>query len=159
MKQLRVLGLAAVVAAAAAWTLPAHPTPHTPQAVRYTAHLSGASEVPPNASKASGTATFELNGNELHYSVTVQDLSGPATMAHIHVGKEGASGPHVYSFTIEKVASGTLAEGTIDLTKEATAGVSGDSLRTLVTNGAAYVNVHTAAHPGGEVRGQVLKGM
>jgi hypothetical protein len=98
-----------------------------------------------------------LTGNELHYTVTVHGLSGPATAAHIHVGKAGASGPPVYAFTINKVADGTLAEGSVDLTKEVGKGVSGDSLKVLLNDGSAYVNVHTAAHGGGEIRGQVAK--
>ena len=61
----------------------------------------------------------------------------------------------MYTFEIKKVAAGTLAQGYIDLTKDVSKGVSGDSLKTLLANGDAYVNVHTAAHPGGEIRGQV----
>jgi hypothetical protein len=91
--------------------------------------------------------------------LTVLGLSGPATMAHIHLGKVGVAGPHVYNFDIKKIASGTLAEGYIDLTKDVSPGVSGDSLKTLLNNGSAYVNVHTAANPGGEIRGQIEKGM
>jgi len=151
----RVLGLAASLAAVGAWSVPAHPVSPARQAVTYRAQLNGANETPPTKSTATGTATFVLNGNRLRYTVTVLGLSGPATMAHVHVGAKGASGPPVYSFNIKKVAAGTLAEGYIDLTKEASKGVSGDSLKTLLANGHAYVNVHTAAHPGGEIRGQV----
>ena len=155
----RTLGLATSLVAIGAWSAPVHPTPARAQAVHYQAQLNGASETPANTSTATGTATFVLNGNRLRYTVTVLGLSGPATMAHIHVGAKGASGPPVYSFNIKKVAAGTLAQGYVDLTKEVSKGVSGDSLKTLLANGNAYVNVHTAAHPGGEIRGQIEKGM
>ena len=79
-------------------------------------------------------------------------LSGPATAAHIHVGAMGVAGPPVYKFTVEKVTNGTVAQGTIDLTKNVSMGVSGDSLKVLLANGNAYVNVHTAAHGDGEIR-------
>jgi hypothetical protein len=154
----RTLALAASLVAIGAWSTPVHPTRAAVQAVRYEAQLDGASETPPNASKATGMATFTLSGTHLRYHVTVKGLTGPATMAHIHVGAKGESGPPVYFFSIKKVATGTVAEGSIDLTKEASKGVSGDSLKTLIENGHAYVNVHTAAHPGGEIRGQIEKG-
>lgn len=124
----------------------------------YTAKLSGAMETPANATKGTGTASFTLSGNRLTYSVTVHGLSGPATGAHIHVGAAGVAGSPVYTLKImSKMKSGTVARGTIDLTKQVSAGVSGDSLKTLLNYGNAYVNVHTAAHPDGELRGQVMK--
>ncbi len=154
----RMLGLAASVVAIAAWTVPASQATGAAQSVTYKAQMNGASETPPNKSTGTGTATFVLSGTRLRYTVTVLGLTGPATMAHIHFGKVGASGPPVYTFEIKKVAAGTLAQGYIDLTKEVSKGVSGDSLKTLLANGGAYVNVHTAANPGGEIRGQVEVG-
>ena len=44
----------------------------------------------------------------------------------------------------------------VDLTQDASAGVRGDSLKTLLSNGNAYVNVHTGNFPDGEIRGQVM---
>ncbi len=149
----RLLAAAASVMAVSAWTV-SRPAPVAPP-VTYVAQLSGAAETPPTGVTGTGTATLVLNGSQLHYTVVVKGLSGPATMAHIHVGKVGASGPPVFSFPIEHVAAGTLAEGSVDLAKEVSKGVSGDSLKTLLANGDAYVNVHTKAHPGGEIRGQV----
>ncbi|HTR79156.1 MAG TPA: CHRD domain-containing protein [Gemmatimonadaceae bacterium] len=120
--------------------------------------MTGATETPPNQTTGTGTATFTLSGTKLSYVITVDGITGQATAAHIHVGKVGVAGPPVYTFTLKQVgAKGTLASGDIDLTKEVSKGVSGDSLKTLLRTGAAYVNVHTAAHAGGEIRGQIEK--
>jgi Cu/Zn superoxide dismutase len=149
---LGLAGLAASVTLLAAWSVPA---PATRQNITYNADMNAAKATPPSTEKGTGRATFKLDGHMIHYTITVDGLSGPATAAHIHVGAIGKSGPPVYAFTIKKIAKGTLAEGTIDLTKNASKTVSGDSLKVLLNNGNAYVNVHTAAHPSGEIRGQI----
>jgi hypothetical protein len=121
------------------------------------AEMNGRAETPANTSGGTGTATFTLVGNSLEYVVTAKGLTGAATAAHIHVGKAGVAGPPIFTFAIISgtATSGTVAKGSIDLSKPVMAGVSGDSLKTLLDNGNAYVNVHTAAHPGGEIRGQI----
>ena len=124
--------------------------------VTYVATMKSSSEVPANASKGTGTATFSLDDTHLSFKITVAGLSGPATGAHIHVGAAGAAGGVVHGFTVNAVADGTVAEGTIDLKMHVSPTVSGDSLKVLLNNGNAYVNVHTAANPGGEIRGQLL---
>lgn len=150
----RILGIAASVALVAGWS--GSPAPRAP-AVKYVAHMNGAAETPANTATATGTATFTLAGKRLHYAIVVKGLTGAATMAHIHVGKPGVGGPPVYTFVVKHEASGELAEGTIDLAKEMSKGVSGDSLMALINGGDAYVNVHTSAHKGGEIRGQIEK--
>ena len=152
--KIQILAVSASVALLAAWTRPA---PATSQETRYTVDMKAALATPPVAGNAGGRATLTLSGNKLHYEITVSELSGPATMAHIHVGQPGVAGPPVYTFKIEKVGSGKLAEGDIDLSKPASKTVSGDSLKVLLNDGSAYINVHTAAHPGGEIRGQIVK--
>lgn len=151
--KVKAFGIATAVVLLAAWT----PPPVMAQSVTYKVAMSSANQTPAIAGKASGSATLTLTGNTVKYTISVKDLSGPATMAHIHIGKAGVSGPPAYTFTVNKVASGKLAEGTIDLSKNVSANVSGDSLKVLLNNGSAYINVHTAAHPGGEIRGQVMK--
>jgi len=150
--EMRILGIMAAAVLVAAWNAPS--STH-PSRTNYTAQLNGAMEIPPNTSKATGTATFSLEGNELHYMVTVHGLSGPASAAHIHAGKSGESGKPVLKLEIKNVADGQLADDSVDLSKMMGMGVSGDSVKALLANGAAYVNVHTAKFPGGEVRGQL----
>lgn len=145
----RILALGAGAVLIAGWTA---------TSPSYTARMTGAQETPANNSKGSGTATFSIDGTKLHYSVSVKDLTGAPTAAHIHVGATGVAGPPVYTFAIKAGSgmSGTISEGTVDLTTDASSGVSGDSLKKLLNNGNAYVNVHTKNFPAGEIRGQVM---
>jgi hypothetical protein len=151
--QIPALGIAAAITAFAVWSAPTVARQHA----EYTAHMNASLETPPNTSHASGTVTLTVSGSELHYVVTVGGLSGPATAAHIHVGAPGVAGPPVLTLTVKHVADGIVADDSVDLMKEVSKGVSGDSLRALMANGNAYVNVHTATNPGGEIRGQVVK--
>jgi hypothetical protein len=78
--------------------------------------------------------------------------------SHIHgPAAAGVNAPVIINLFIPNVATGTLngvvASGTI--TNANNANVSLDSLRVLFNNGNAYVNVHTSANPGGEIRDQV----
>ena len=153
----RMLSLATGVLLVAGWT--SHSTtPRPARSTTFTARMNGAQETPANNTKGSGSVTFTLDGTKLKYSIEVKDLSGAATAAHVHVGAVGVAGPPVYTFAIKAgTTSGTVAEGTIELTTDASAGVPGDSLRKLLSNGNAYVNVHTKNFPGGEIRGQVIR--
>ena len=125
----------------------------------YVAQLSGANEVPGISGAASGTATFTLTGKSLSYVVNVSGLSGNAVASHIHGGAAGTNGNILVPFTAAAVQSGQVASGTIDLTQPISNGgsdsISGDSLLILLGKGLLYTNVHTAANPGGEIRGQI----
>lgn len=90
--------------------------------------------------------------NTLYYRATANGLSSVATMAHIHKGAVGQSGPPVKTTTLD---SGTIttsgywtSEGEQPFTTE-----QYDALR----NGELYWNIHTTLHPPGELRGQILK--
>lgn len=128
----------------------------------YTAQLSGANEVPAVDTRARGATILQLNadGTELKYRLIASNIDD-VRMAHIHVGAAGVNGPVVawlYGPSAESGAqNGVLATGTItaeDLVGPL-AGRSLDDLVALLESGDAYVNVHTVAYPGGEIRGQV----
>jgi hypothetical protein len=125
----------------------------------YVAMLSGAREVPAVQTAATGTATFNRTGTSVTYTVSASGFTTPLTVGHVNIGTGGVIGSVIVPFTI-LAQSGTVATGSIDLSRPITQGnitISGDSLRTLFDNGTAYVNLHTAAFPGGEIRGQIVK--
>ncbi len=110
------------------------------------ARLTAASEVPPVTSSASGSLEGTLNPHSglLTWTLTYADLSGPATGAHFHgPAMAGQNAGVVIPFT------GSLSNpirGSATLT---------DAQQSDVKAGRWYVNVHTAANPGGEIRGQL----
>lgn len=149
----RVLALVASLALACAGDGPTNALPTS-----YRASLTGAGEVPPSKSLATGSATIDVHGATATYVVTASAFSTLLTLGHIHIGGAGSIGPVVVPFTITAQA-GVVATGTIDLSRPVTYNtltISGDSLRRLFDAGAAYVNLHTAAFPGGEIRGQLV---
>lgn len=135
-------------------------------AVDFKAHLTGGSEVPAVDTVSQGQAIFKLSddGSSLHYKLIVANLED-TLQSHIHVGAADANGG-VVAFLypsappaqlIEGRFSGVLAEGVItaaDL-RGSLAGMSMDDLVAQMVAGNTYVNVHTLANPGGEIRGQI----
>jgi hypothetical protein len=110
--------------------------------------MNGAQENPPVRTLGIGHGSFELNpDNTLRYSVFAESLSGAPTAAHIHTAPVGVNGPVTFPITL---VNPLHWQGT---TPVLTAAQLND-LRT----GNMYVNVHTAANPGGEIRGQINLG-
>ena len=112
------------------------------------ATLDGKSEVPPNASAAKGTADLDYDAatKKLSWKVTYSGLSGPATAAHFHGPAEAGKNAGV-AVAIPNATSSPV-EGSATLT---------DAQAADLAAGKYYVNIHTAANPGGEIRGQVTK--
>ena len=127
--------------------------------VTYGATLTGAREVPAAVTPATGAASFLLTGTTVTYTITTSGFSSPLTVGHVHLGGAGETGPVIVPFSIV-AQSGTVATGVVDVGARVTYGnitISGDSLLHLFENGKAYVNLHTAGFPGGEIRGQVVR--
>jgi hypothetical protein len=122
-------------------------SPSIAATVNMKADLKGATEVPPTDSKGTGsvTATFDTASKKLSWKGTVSGLSGPATAAHFHSGEAGKNGAVVVP--IAGADKGSF-EGSATLN---------DAQAAELMAGKWYVNVHTAANKGGEVRGQVTK--
>jgi CHRD domain-containing protein len=110
--------------------------------------LDGKSEVPPNASTGTGTADLDYDpaSKKLSWKLTYTGLSGPATAAHFHGPAEAGKNAGV-AVGIPNVTSSPV-EGSATLT---------DAQAADLVAGKYYINIHTAANPGGEIRGQVTK--
>jgi hypothetical protein len=124
-------------------------TPVWAHVVEKTVQLTVDEEVPPptvpSEPTPSGTAELEVNEElAIEYNVTVQNLTGAAAAAHIHLGAPGVPGDIV--FTLAKVNDTTFTGETEPLTEA--------QLQTLMEGG-FYVNVHTVANLAGEIRGQI----
>jgi len=118
--------------------------------VKYKADLKASSEVPAVDSKGSGTleATYDTASKKLTYTVNYKDLSGPATAAHFHGPADAKANAGVVVPVSGAVTSPIKGEATLT-----------DAQAADLAAGKLYFNVHTAANKGGEIRGQVMKGM
>lgn len=136
-------GIAAVICA----TVLALATPSMAAMVNLKASLDSKVEVPPNDSKGTGsvTATYDDASKKLTWKGSISGLSGPATAAHFHVGEPGKNGGVAIPITGAEKGS---FEGSATLT---------DAQAADVMAGRWYVNIHTAAHKAGEIRGQLTK--
>ncbi|MEH2502744.1 hypothetical protein V1290_001555 [Bradyrhizobium sp. AZCC 1578] len=112
------------------------------------ATLDGKSQVPPNTSTAKGTADIDYDpaSKKLSWKLSYSGLSGPATAAHFHGPAEAGKNAGV-AVAIPNATSSPV-EGSATLT---------DAQAADLVAGKYYVNIHTAANPGGEIRGQVTK--
>lgn len=164
-KQMMSAASAVMVAvlAAAALSVACSDDPTGPAPVVYTASLNAANERQANPvnSTATGSATLTLRSNDtLDVVIMAAGLTNAAIASHIHAGGVAVSGNVVTPFTINPgVTSGTVVQVQLVLSKLVVGGsqVSPDSVRALLNNGNAYVNVHTTAFGGGEIRGQVVR--
>jgi CHRD domain len=112
------------------------------------ATLDAKSETPPNTSTATGMADIDYDAasKKLTWKLTYSGLTGPATAAHFH----GPAEPGKNAGVAVAIPNATTSpnQGSATLT---------DAQAADLLAGKYYVNVHTAANPGGEIRGQVTK--
>lgn len=139
----RLLPLALVSAGVLAMGGVALAVPAGAESLLFTASLSGANEVPPSGSSASGLATFTVDTetNEVCVDAFVTGLSGPVEGDHIHQGAAGVNGPVVVDFS-----------GSLDTCVTASAEIVSAM---VATPSAFYFNIHTDEFSSGEVRGQL----
>jgi hypothetical protein len=135
-------GLALALTAALASTAGAETIP-------FKAELKASNEVPVNSSKGTGAvaATFDTVSKTLNWTVTFSDLTGAATAAHFH-GPAAAGATAGVAVPITGTASPMSGMATLT-----------DAQVADLQAGKWYVNVHTAANKGGEIRGQVVAGI
>jgi hypothetical protein len=153
MRQTRrsVLGLAVGGAASAVLLSSAKPT--RAAGTTYKTTMNGATEVPPTTSTGTGTATvtYDASTKQVTWSGTFTGLTGPATAAHIHGPADpGKNAGVIVPLSQKDVPFTSPFQGSATLTDDKAA-----ALAAALSGGQAYVNVHTAANPGGEIRGQL----
>jgi CHRD domain len=115
-----------------------------PKTPTYTATLAPGAGIA-STGKGTGTFTYDPTTHALTYNVAYEGLTGPAMAAHIHGPADpGANAPPVVPFAN---AAASPITGTATLT---------DAQAADLAAGKWYVNVHTAANRGGEIRGQIV---
>lgn len=120
----------------------------------YTYHLNGAQEVPEVSSNASGTGMVSIDRDQTsaHYMMVFDDLTG-FSAAHFHNNVSGMNGPVMYNIGVNHSNGGIFGYWTEDdPTTPFTTAMSNKFRKDSV-----YVNVHTAANPDGEIRGDVKR--
>jgi CHRD domain len=134
------------------------------QTFTLTAQLNGANETPAalnTGAFGTATVTVDMNARTVTYRVDVFNLPSGVTASHIHVGAAGTGGPVVVNFAPPVPASNDFAfSGTVkdsEFLLRPEQGVrSADDMFQAIIGGNAYVNVHSAVNPGGEIRGQLV---
>lgn len=119
-------------------------TPPDPN-VTFKATLTGAQEVPANASTATGDATLTFNTTTKIFTLAVTHTIASPTNGHIHKAAVGVSGGVIFPFA-SFTSPISYTSPALDATQEAD-----------LNAGLYYVNIHTAAFPNGEIRGQLIK--
>ena len=118
------------------------------EVITYKATLNAQNNPTPNDSKGTGTAevTYDTTSKMLTWTVNFDGLTGPSTAAHFH----GPAAPGANAGVALLIGNNPTspAKGTATLTDAQAADLMG---------GRWYVNIHTAANRGGEIRGQVVK--
>ncbi len=131
----------------------------------YGSFLSGEKEIPPVTTNATGSAFLthyeitdvikDVKVDVVSYNLIFKGLS--PLSAHIHQGNEEENGPVVatlYTFGIVPCClPGEIREGDLE---GPLAGKPVSALIDLMNSGNAYINMHTEAHPDGEIRGQIM---
>jgi hypothetical protein len=133
-------------------------------AADWRADLDAAQETPTPTLTGGATPTGRAwiidNGTTLTYHMEYEGLTSNANNAHIHRGAPGQAGNAVVQLVFLTQREGVVS-GTVDMTVAdvglGAENVSPDSLRTLLDNGNAYINIHTATNGAGEIRGQVRR--
>jgi len=144
MMSIMLRSTVAAIACAGVLTLA---TPSMAATMTFKAALSGKSEVPANTTAGTGevTATYDTDTKKLTWKGSYSGLTGAATAAHFH----GPAGEGKNAGVLVPISPATSPlEGSATLS---------DAQAKALMDGDMYVNVHTAANKGGEIRGQLKK--
>jgi len=164
----RNIGIWAIAALAA--SLLAAPAAHSQTEV-FSATLGGSQEVPPINTSGTGAFQMTIQQGTITFSLTFSGLSSPLSVAHLHFAPTKVAGGVMIFLcggggqpACPAATSGTIT-GTItaaNVTGPGTQGIAPgdlDSALKAVRAGLSYANMHTANFGGGEIRGQVHRGL
>lgn len=123
----------------------------------FTADLSGGAQVPPLAVDGTGDATVTIADDEssISWVVTYSGLTGDPAAGHIHFGAVDATGPVMIPFATVTPTGSTGTFAAADYVTGAGLPADWAGVLAAIRDGNAYVNIHTAANPPGEIRGQL----
>lgn len=114
--------------------------------VTFQATLNGSSETPPNGSTSTGVATLTYDSLAKKFDIVVNYTGIAPTAGHIHKGAPGVAGGVIFGFT--DVSKSPVRYSSPVLT---------DAQKNDLYTGQYYVNLHSAAFPAGEIRGQLVR--
>ena len=146
------------------------PAAHS-QTERFSARLGGAEEVPPINTAGTGNFEMTIQQGTITFELTFADLSSPLGVAHLHFAPSkvaggvmiflcGGGGQPACPATTEGTITGTItAANVVGPTGQGIAPADLDSALEAVRDGLSYANMHTANFGGGEIRGQVRRGL
>jgi hypothetical protein len=122
-------------------------SPSLAKTMKFTADMNASQEVPPNDSAGKGTAdiTYDTQSRKMSWTIKYSGLSGPAKAGHFH-GPAGPGENGGVEVPLKKLKSPIKGSAIL----------APDQAKALL-DGKLYVNLHTAAHGDGEIRGQVVK--
>ena len=141
------------------------------QTERFSAGLSGAEEVPPINTVGTGAYEMTIQPGTITFSLTFSGLSSPLAVAHLHFGQANVAGGVMIFLcggggqpACPATTSGTItgAITAANVTGPSLQGIAPgdlDSALEAVRNGLSYANMHTANFGGGEIRGQIRRGL
>lgn len=135
----------------------------------FSARLTGSKEVPPVDTDAAGRIRLAAKSQDaLDYQISLSNLNGVVTGAHIHRGSTGTNGPVVANLNIGGAfASASAGDGSASASTSSSGIITSSDLKgplagkhvsdlvKLIEDGNAYANVHTRQHSNGEIRGQL----
>ena len=129
------------------------------QGQTFSAELSGAQELPPVNTNAAGAINITGSNQSIAYRLALSNMTN-ATVAHIHMGEENENGKIVLTLFKSESPSGLEIESlagnaTSDKLQGPLAGATLEDLIGIMDTGTAYVNVHSADFPNGEIRGEL----
>jgi hypothetical protein len=106
--------------------------------------LTGGQEVPPVKSVAKGTSSIVV-GDDGSVTGTIKTSGIKGTAAHVHQGAKGENGPHIIDLVKSSADEWTIPPG---------ATLTAEQYKSL-QDGNLYINVHSDAYKGGEIRAQL----